>query len=91
MAEIICNKNRGYRWTKNKGIYFKGYLQAEDGEIWRAEEAIDQLLGIESFEEFRKYLRNIYGVFAIIIEHGSDGLPVMLQALFHCIIQTIPK
>ncbi len=72
MAEIICNKNRGYRWTKNKGIYFKGYLQAEDGEIWRAEEAIDQLLGIESFEEFRKYLRNIYGVFAIIIEHGSE-------------------
>ena len=46
MAEIICNKNRGYRWTKNKGIYFKGYLQAENGEIWRAEEAIDQLLEI---------------------------------------------
>ena len=72
MAEIICNKNRGYKWMNEKGIYFKGYLQTENGEIWRAEQAIEQLYGIDSFEAFRKYLQNIYGVFAIIMEHGSE-------------------
>ncbi|MCR2046962.1 asparagine synthase-related protein [Acetatifactor muris] len=72
MAEIICNKNRGYKWTNKKGIYFKGYLQAENGEVWRSEEAIEQLYNIDSFEKFRKYLQKIYGVFAIIIEHGSE-------------------
>ncbi len=69
---IICSKNRGYKWTCERGIYFRGYFQVEEGEVYRGHDAIDRLSKIIIYDDFLVFLKEIYGSFSIIIEHGDE-------------------
>ena len=72
MVELFCEKNYGYKWTKEKNICFKGYLQDEQGIVYKGQKAIDILLAIQSFEAFKEYLKTIYGVFLVVIKQQDE-------------------
>ena len=70
--DIICSKNRGYRWTCERRIYFRGYFQSKKGKTYRDIYAIDKLSEISSYTEFLLFLKEIYGSFSIIIDHENE-------------------
>ena len=52
--EVLCVKNRGYKWTEHDGSYFRGYIQLYDDAdtVLREREAIDYFASAGNFEEF---------------------------------------
>lgn len=70
--KIICEKNKGYRWFERKGIHFRGYLQKKDMTYIAGEEALFFLESVNSYEELKELLKNLYGCYAIIMEYKEE-------------------
>lgn len=69
---ILCERNKGYNWYIKEGIYFRGYIQLENGACFTGEAAIDLLLQNKSYDEFCSSLTGFFGCYAIIICKGEE-------------------
>lgn len=65
--QIICNNNRGYKWTNVDGIYFKGFIITEDKQVLCSNEAVNFFKSITEFETFTEVLKKIEGCFAVVV------------------------
>lgn len=74
MTEIITSKNKGYNWYHSNGVYFKGYFQTKDGEVYKDEKARNFLLSIHDYNEFLNVLKSMFGQFCVIVETSNDEI-----------------
>lgn len=67
---IVCVKDYGYKWiTSKQGSYFKGYIVSDTfmAKICRGMEALSLFDECIDFDEFVTFLKNVDGVFSIIV------------------------
>lgn len=92
--EIVCKKDRGYKWTYLQHVHFRGYFQLENGKTFREEEAARQISEIKSYDAFITFLKEVYGSFSIIVEHYGEvwaavdiarSMPLYYSSTLHCI------
>ena len=71
--EVLCIRNKGYKWSEHEGSFFKGYVQLYDeaDTVLREREAIDYFSSAKNFEEFTTKLKECDGVYSVIIR--KDG------------------
>lgn len=69
MDILLSNRKKegGYFWTEANGIYFRGYIQLEDGTVYREGSAIKFFQNINTFNEFIELLKKVDGRFAVIL------------------------
>lgn len=70
--QIKCMKNCGYKWYNRDNSYFRGYIQLEDGTVYRNNDAIMYLKQSNSFDEFANSLQKLFGVFSVIISKPDE-------------------
>lgn len=70
--KILCNRNKGYRWTVGEGVFFKGFVIESDGNVLRDTEALKLFESISNYQDFVETLGVIEGCFSVIVEKGSD-------------------
>ena len=72
MISVLCKRNNGYNWFTSNGCWFKGYIQEENGNIVRGEEAITLLSSLESASALSVLLKHYSGLFSIIIQKEKE-------------------
>ncbi|HFE9683148.1 TPA: asparagine synthase-related protein [Clostridium perfringens] len=72
---IILENNNGFKWEKDFGYNFKGYFYYKNN-IYKGKEAIELLKKINNFKEFEKFVAEINGIFAIIINKQKIWIAV---------------
>lgn len=70
--KIICNNNKGYKWTDKNGVFFKGFIFDENRNVLKEEDAIGFFSSITSFDDFINRLASIEGCFSIIINKEDE-------------------
>lgn len=65
--DIKCVKSNGYKWCNASNVFFKGYIQKEDGTVLRKEDACLFFSALETTSVLKDILKDIDGVFAVII------------------------
>ena len=72
--EVICVKDKGYKWSEYDGSFFRGYVQLydEDDTVLRGREAVDYFASAGNFEDFTVKLKECDGVFAVIVRKNDS-------------------
>lgn len=69
MIKLI--RNEGFRWIEKDEYYFKGYFYYKN-KFYYDNEAVNCLYKIKSFEILKKFLKEITGCFAIVIQNNNE-------------------
>ncbi len=70
--EVICSNNRGYKWSNINGVFFKGFIFDESGNVLKEEDAINYFSNTYSFDEFSNKLASLEGCFSVIINNEDE-------------------
>jgi asparagine synthase (glutamine-hydrolysing) len=68
--DITLKHNKGFKWYKNKSLFFKGYFYV-DGLFYEKDNALEYLLTIKNKSNFKEFLDKINGVFTILISNKN--------------------
>lgn len=71
MASIHLNDNKGFRWFNNGQVYFKGYFFDASNTFYFEKNALTFFNKVESTAEFLKLLKEINGVFTLIVRKAD--------------------
>jgi len=70
--KVFLRYNCGFQWYNKNGVYAKGYLILGN-EIYKGENLVEFISGIDCCIEFVDLLKNAFGVFSLVITL-EDGL-----------------
>ncbi len=89
--QINNKNNRGFCWYSNEEIQVKGCFYDENNNYYEKENLLDYFKNIENKTIFQKKIKNINGVFSVIIKNGSNIFAasdiVRMFPLFYTIIE----
>ena len=69
--EIILKEKKVYKWFYDKGVYFTGYFFYKDS-LYNELNACKKILGINSYEEFKIFVKGLNGCFSIIKKKDNE-------------------
>ena len=69
--EIILKEKKAYKWFLDKDVYFTGYFFYKDS-LYNELNACKKILGINSYEEFKIFVKGLNGCFSIIKKKDDE-------------------
>lgn len=74
MIKITVDNNKGFEWTHNDNIFFKGYFYDTNNKLFQGIEVIEYFRSIKTKQEFIKKVKAINGSFLIILKINDIAL-----------------
>lgn len=67
-SKILLKHNKGFNWTHNGTVFFKGFLFSKERKYLTGEEAISYLSLVKSLKDLKLLLAETDGLFSIVIQ-----------------------
>jgi len=74
MSTIILKNNKGFQWHSNENIFIKGCFFDSENNYYEKENLISFFKKINNEEQFIERIKEINGVFTVLIKHNNKTL-----------------
>lgn len=71
MYNIKLNYNYGYKWSRNKNVFVKGYAFYK-GILYKEKTLAELFFGVHGEVNFESLLRELNGIFAVVIDYNDS-------------------